>query len=160
MLNVGAGEMVVILVVALLVLGPKRLPEMARVIGKFLREFRRQTDDVRTLVEREFYRMDDEVIRPLEDPHPEKKMILPPDGAPDPAHDNPDHHGANAIDPSVASTDNNLDPLRPGEVAANQQAEVVPVPTPPPTAVSRERAKELASAAVVAEEPAQKKAEG
>ncbi|MHB8876233.1 MAG: Sec-independent protein translocase protein TatB [Myxococcaceae bacterium] len=58
MFNIGAGELVVILVVALLVLGPKRLPEMARGIGKFLREFRRQTDEVRSVVEREFYRMD------------------------------------------------------------------------------------------------------
>ncbi len=58
--------MLLIAVVALLVLGPKKLPELARGIGKFLREFRRQTDDVRGVVEREFYRMDhdDEVSQP------------------------------------------------------------------------------------------------
>ncbi len=60
MFNLGAGEIVVIVVAALLLLGPKRLPEMARGIGKFMREFRRQTDEVRTVVEREFYRMDQE----------------------------------------------------------------------------------------------------
>jgi sec-independent protein translocase protein TatB len=58
MFNIGAGELAVILVVALLVLGPKRLPELARGLGKLLREFRRQTDEVRSVVEREFYRMD------------------------------------------------------------------------------------------------------
>jgi sec-independent protein translocase protein TatB len=63
MFNIGAGEMVLILVAALLVLGPSRLPEMARAIGKFMREFRRQTDDVRVMVEREFYRMDEEELR-------------------------------------------------------------------------------------------------
>jgi sec-independent protein translocase protein TatB len=63
MLNIGAGEMVLILVVALLVLGPTRLPELARGIGKFVREFRRQTDDVRSMVEREFYKMDDDLRR-------------------------------------------------------------------------------------------------
>ncbi|MBM4377737.1 MAG: twin-arginine translocase TatA/TatE family subunit, partial [Deltaproteobacteria bacterium] len=63
MFNVGAGEMVFILVAALLVLGPSRLPEMARAIGKFMREFRRQTDDVRVMVEREFYKMDEEELR-------------------------------------------------------------------------------------------------
>jgi|CXWL01.1.fsa_nt_gi sec-independent protein translocase protein TatB len=52
--------MLLIAVVALLVLGPKKLPELARGIGKFVREFRRQTDDVRGVVEREFYRMDHE----------------------------------------------------------------------------------------------------
>jgi sec-independent protein translocase protein TatB len=60
MFNIGAGELAVILVVALIVLGPARLPELARGIGKFMREFRRQTDDVRNMVEREFYRMDQE----------------------------------------------------------------------------------------------------
>src|SRR5207244_3834710 len=62
MLNIGAGEMVVILVLALLILGPKKLPEMARGIGKFMREFRRQTDEVRSVVEKEFYKMDQEVV--------------------------------------------------------------------------------------------------
>src|SRR3954447_26987735 len=58
MFNIGAGEMVFILIAALLVLGPQRLPELARGLGKFLREFRRQTDEVRSVVEREFYKMD------------------------------------------------------------------------------------------------------
>src|SRR5580765_7199018 len=61
MFNIGTGELIVIAVVALLVLGPKRLPELARGIGKFLREFRRQTDEVRGVVEREFYKMDNEI---------------------------------------------------------------------------------------------------
>ncbi len=68
MFNVGSGELAVIAVVALLVLGPKRLPELARGLGKFMREFRRQTDEVRTVVEREFYRMDQDV--PLDAPPP------------------------------------------------------------------------------------------
>lgn len=62
MFNIGAGELVFILVAALLVLGPKRLPEFARTIGKFLRDFRRQTDEVRTVVEREFYKMDQDIL--------------------------------------------------------------------------------------------------
>ena len=44
MFNIGSGELALILVVALLVLGPKRLPELARGLGKFMREFRRQTE--------------------------------------------------------------------------------------------------------------------
>ncbi|MFN0062683.1 MAG: Sec-independent protein translocase protein TatB [Myxococcaceae bacterium] len=58
MFNLGFAELAVILVVALVVLGPKRLPELARGLGRLLFEFRRQTDDVRTMVEREFYRME------------------------------------------------------------------------------------------------------
>lgn len=41
MLNVGTPEMFVILVVALLVLGPQKLPEVARQVGKAIGEVRR-----------------------------------------------------------------------------------------------------------------------
>ena len=71
MFNIGAGELIFIVVAALLILGPQKLPEFARAIGKLVREFRRQTDDVRTVVEREFYKMDQEFI---DEPRPK----LPP----------------------------------------------------------------------------------
>ena len=38
--NVGAPELIVILVIALLVLGPKKLPEVGRSVGRGMREFR------------------------------------------------------------------------------------------------------------------------
>ena len=38
--NVGPGELIVVLVIALIVLGPKRLPEAGRAIGKGMREFK------------------------------------------------------------------------------------------------------------------------
>ncbi len=41
MFGIGMTELLVILVLALLVLGPKRLPEMARSLGRGLAEFRR-----------------------------------------------------------------------------------------------------------------------
>src|SRR3982074_2817826 len=66
MFNISGVELAVILVAALLLLGPQRLPEVARGLGKFLREFRRQTDDVRTMVEREFYQMDQEIQKVVE----------------------------------------------------------------------------------------------
>jgi len=82
MLNVGPGELVVIFVAALLLLGPKRLPELARGLGKFLREFRRQTDEVRTVVEREFYRMDQELEAQVESPKPALPAPAPAVAAP------------------------------------------------------------------------------
>ena len=43
MFGIGTPELLVILVVALIVLGPKRLPEVARALGKGLAELRRAT---------------------------------------------------------------------------------------------------------------------
>ncbi len=86
MFNIGSAEFAVIAVAALLILGPKRLPELARGIGKFLREFRRQTDEVKNVVEREFYRMDQDLS--VEDPPASPALssepapaILPAEGA-------------------------------------------------------------------------------
>ena len=44
MLNIGVPEMVLILVVALIVFGPNRLPEIARQMGKFIRQFQSETN--------------------------------------------------------------------------------------------------------------------
>ena len=41
MFNVGGGEVIVILLIALIVLGPDKLPGAARQVGKYLNEFRR-----------------------------------------------------------------------------------------------------------------------
>jgi TatA/E family protein of Tat protein translocase len=45
--NLGFTEMAVIFVVALLVFGPHKLPELARNLGKSLAEFRRASNDLR-----------------------------------------------------------------------------------------------------------------
>ena len=43
MFNVGGGELLVILFLALIVLGPQRLPDAAKQIGKFMGEMRRMS---------------------------------------------------------------------------------------------------------------------
>jgi len=47
MLNIGPQELILVLIIALVVVGPQRLPELGRAVGKALREFRKIQDDVR-----------------------------------------------------------------------------------------------------------------
>jgi sec-independent protein translocase protein TatB len=48
MFGIGPTELIVILVIALLVIGPKKLPDLAKSLGKGLAEFRRATSDITT----------------------------------------------------------------------------------------------------------------
>jgi sec-independent protein translocase protein TatA len=49
--SLGFGELLVILVLALIIFGPRRLPEMGRTIGRSLREFRRAASEIRSELE-------------------------------------------------------------------------------------------------------------
>ena len=57
MFGIGMPELLLILGLALIVLGPKKLPELAKALGKGLAEFRRATDDLKN----EFRQMESEV---------------------------------------------------------------------------------------------------
>ncbi len=48
MFGLGMWEILVILAVVLIFIGPKKLPEIAKTLGKGLREFRGATDDLRS----------------------------------------------------------------------------------------------------------------
>ena len=50
MFNIGPSELLVILVLALIVVGPQKLPELSRQIGRGLREFRKVQDEVKDMV--------------------------------------------------------------------------------------------------------------
>ena len=51
--NIGFPELLAILAIALLVFGPKKLPEVGRSIGKALREFRKTSDEIKERIEDE-----------------------------------------------------------------------------------------------------------
>ena len=68
MFNIGPLELIVILLVALLVVGPRRLPQFGRSVGKSLREFRRATDEVRYSFEAS---LDDETMDEDDGPVPD-----------------------------------------------------------------------------------------
>jgi Tat protein translocase TatB subunit len=53
MFGIGLPELVIIMVVALLVVGPAKLPELARSLGRAFNEFRRMADDVKETLDQE-----------------------------------------------------------------------------------------------------------
>lgn len=61
--NIGAWEIALILVIALIVVGPGKLPEVAKSVGKAFNEFKKTTSGVKREVEDAFKFDDDEPVR-------------------------------------------------------------------------------------------------
>jgi TatA/E family protein of Tat protein translocase len=59
--SIGFPELIAIFVIALLVFGPKRLPELGRSLGKGLAEFKRATSGLRESIEREIQNAGNEI---------------------------------------------------------------------------------------------------
>ena len=61
MFGIGLPEMIIIAVVALIFIGPDKLPGVLRSIGKGLVELKRATSDVRSTVQEDMQKIEDEI---------------------------------------------------------------------------------------------------
>lgn len=81
MFGIGMPELLLILGLALIVLGPKKLPELARALGKGMAEFRRATDELKEEF-RQLERDTDDgasAMTPMEEPAPAQEAAAEPD---------------------------------------------------------------------------------
>ncbi len=72
--SLGMGELLIIFVIALIVFGPRKLPELGRSLGKTLGEFKRASNDLRNTLEEEIH-VEDQTRR---DPPPPARASAPP----------------------------------------------------------------------------------
>lgn len=89
MLDIGFQELIIILVIALLVFGPYKLPELGRALGRAVREFRRASDEFRSTIETNLMEepeptpatpsAEDE-LSPSTEPEPVSAEAIPPAG--------------------------------------------------------------------------------
>ena len=66
MFGIGMPELIIIFVIALIVIGPQKLPDLARSLGKGLAEFKRATEDFKQNIEEEAKALDEKEKPPQE----------------------------------------------------------------------------------------------
>jgi sec-independent protein translocase protein TatB len=105
MFGIGMQELVLILVIALIILGPKKLPDVAKSLGRALNEFKRATSDIKesldmdtslNSVKKSFDAMND--TRPAPDPAAEATSEIKPPPA------SPEEPGSKTPEPPRASS--------------------------------------------------------
>jgi sec-independent protein translocase protein TatA len=85
--TIGVPELIVIFVIALIVFGPKKLPELGKSLGKGLSEFRKASNDLRSTIEEEVRAIESEPPPPPTLPDKNSVAIQKP-----PSESNVDAH--------------------------------------------------------------------
>lgn len=131
MFGMGVGELLLIFVIALLVFGPDKLPQVARNIGKTVGDLRRTTNDIKYSIEREINmsELKQTLDLPAEVKRQMKDIVLPPDEvarrkarvergeAPVPPEHDPYAGPAGETDPEPADNNSPTTDSKPGETA-------------------------------------------
>lgn len=87
MFGIGMQELIIIAIIALIIVGPKKLPDLAKTLGKGLSEFRKATDgiseDIKQTMQNPETPEDSSVKEPpaLEEPGKENANLASPDEA-------------------------------------------------------------------------------
>mgnify|MGYP001271084819 CR=1 FL=1 len=90
--SIGMSELLIIFVIALIVFGPRKLPELGRSLGKSLGEFKRASNDLRNTLEEEI-NVEEQTRKPDESTAPKPAASMPPE---DPDREDVQHLGNQA----------------------------------------------------------------
>ena len=107
MFGIGTGELLLLLVIALIVLGPERMPKLARDLGRAMAEFRKTSDELRS----EFLNADKYLDAAATAAPPEPPAIVAPQGAPEPP-----------LTEAAVATDVPAEPVAPDETLFDKEA--------------------------------------
>ncbi len=113
--SIGMPELIVIMVVALIVIGPKRLPDLAKSLGRALRDFKRATSEFQDNLS-----LDDDVAdsivtdeeNSISEAAKEEKTPQSPGHTIDPGADRPDSSAPSGSTSSSAGPDDTSEPPR------------------------------------------------
>ncbi len=132
MFGLSFGEIVIIAILALVLLGPDRLPDAAKTLGKGLRELRKATDDLKDQVEAEIYADPKKPARPALVP----PVPVPPQPVPGPAGPPPAATAENVpgLDAALAEAPAAAEPR-----ASGNPTVTAPLPTVAPPASDPDR---------------------
>jgi len=117
-----SGEMIFLFFLALILFGPKKMPEIGRQVARFLNEFRRASNEFRAQIESEFNSLENSV-------NP-RQQILPPLQAPLGSLANRIFHSPPAEKPEIA--ENAAAEPAAAENAAKVETGLAPSPEPAP----------------------------
>jgi sec-independent protein translocase protein TatB len=125
-------HLVVLFVIALVIFGPQKLPELARMLGKATAEFRKMTNDFRYALEDEVRELERQTrIREEETAAAAVRSALPPETAPLPPEGVVEHGG-----PAMQEVGHVLPEVPPGpapEASPNAQEHPVTAPDEKPS---------------------------
>lgn len=76
--SIGMPELIIILVIALIIFGPRKLPELGRSLGKSIGEFKRASNELRSTLEEEIRVEEQKKVTPAPEPVPPSSAPIEP----------------------------------------------------------------------------------
>ncbi len=118
--NIGMADSLILMVLALVVFGPRRLPQIGRQVGKLMYEFRKASNDFKFQMEEELRKAEDDERRKREEAERQKALAAGQGAAPAVEERNP--YAVEELSAKPPSTGEPVAAERPGRAASEAEA--------------------------------------